>query len=209
MERRKASASSRGSTLLFLLMVGAAGCITWYGVNAREPVHAGAAATQPVTLPSGPAVESPAPTGAPAAPRAGLPTRIVVDRLGLDAPIQGVGVVTRNGARVWETAWTAVGHHIDSARPGQPGNMILTGHVSVANRSFVPYFANLDTVQPGDIVDVFSGETVYHYRVDGVREVSADEVRVLRADHRSRLTLITCTRDLKRRVVVTGNLVAG
>jgi sortase (surface protein transpeptidase) len=40
------------------------------------------------------------------------------------------------------------------------------------------------------------------------REVDADALEVLDEDHRSMVTLITCTRDLERRLVVVGQLVA-
>src|SRR5690606_807280 len=103
--------------------------------------------------------------------RAGLPTRLVVATAGVDAPIEGVGVVVRDGAPAWDTAWMGVGHHIDSAMPGQPGNVIITGHVSVADHHFVPYFADLDHVKAGDIVEVYSGLAKYRYRVEQVAQV--------------------------------------
>lgn len=195
------------SRVLFVLMVGSAGCITWYGLAPERP-----------DLPA--SVDHPAPMtrlategqGADSvalhAPGSGLPTRVIVATAGIDAPIKGVGVVLRDGKAEWDTAQNAVGHHIDSALPGQPGNVVLTGHVSVANRADTPYFAGLDRVAIGDIVEVLSGMAAYRYRVDEITQVDPDEVGVLRSDHRSRLTMITCTRDLDRRLVVVATLVS-
>ncbi|MGE5594617.1 MAG: sortase, partial [Hyphomicrobiales bacterium] len=99
------------------------------------------------------------------------------------------------------------GHHLDSARPGQPGNMVLTGHVSVADPDNLAVFSTLDNVQPGDVVDVYAGERLYQYRVTDIRVVSPNATRLLRSDHRSLVTLITCTHDLRHRLVVTGELI--
>ncbi|MEO8538877.1 MAG: sortase [bacterium] len=138
----------------------------------------------------------------------GLPTRIVVASASVDAPISEVGVTLSDGKPVWETAWKAAGHHIDSAMPGQPGNMVITGHVSVADRNNLAAFKQLDQVVAGDTVDVYSGEQVYHYSVSKVMVVSPSNVKLLRSDTNSTVTLITCTHDLKNRLVVVGTLVA-
>jgi LPXTG-site transpeptidase (sortase) family protein len=131
-----------------------------------------------------------------------------IQSAGIDTAIAEVGVV-RDGANTrWETAWRTAGHHIDSSRPGNPGNVVLTGHVSVANTENVPVFANLDQVSIGDVIEVYSGEEVHLYRVEGVEVVAPDAVGVLAADHRSLVTLITCTRDFEHRLVVVGELVS-
>jgi sortase A len=151
-----------------------------------------------------------APTAAPAAVRGvssgGLPTRVVVNQAGIDAPITEVGIITSAGRPFWETAWHAVGHNLDSSLPGQPGNMVLTGHVSVADRNNAAYFAKLDSVSPGDEVDVYSGDQVFRYRISNVSVVDPSNVRVLRSGAGSTVTLITCTKDLKHRLVVVGTL---
>ena len=139
-------------------------------------------------------------------PIGSLPTRLIVNSAGIDAPIAEVGIINSGGRSLWETAWHSVGHHLDSSLPGQPGNMVLTGHVSVADRNNAAYFAKLGSVAPGDEVDVYSGDQVFHYRVSKVSVVSPDNVKVLRSDAASTVTLITCTQDLKNRLVVVGTL---
>ena len=136
-----------------------------------------------------------------------LPTRLVVTAAGIDVPIREVGAFrTESGALTWETAWDAAGHHLDSARPGQPGNMVISGHVSVANPSDVAVFATLDSVAEGDVIEVYAGETVFRYVITDIRVVGLYDVDVLRSDHRARITLITCTPDLEGRLVVRGEL---
>ena len=194
-------------TALAAPMVLGAGVITWQGLSgANSSAAGGESSLLPVTLPSGePAAARPA-SRAGSLP-GGLPTRIVAASVGIDASIAEVGVIVEEGRPVWETAWRSVGHHIDSARPGQPGNMVLTGHVSVASPSHVASFKKLDQLKAGDIVEVYSGDQVFRYAITRVAVVPPSETRILRSDHASRLTLITCTRDLKQRLIVQGTLV--
>ena len=148
-----------------------------------------------------------APPGAAASLQGGLPTRVVLGSVGIDAPVAEVGVVTRDGRSEWETAWQAAGHHMDSARPGQPGNMVLTGHISVADNRNLAAFATLPQVKRGDVVEVYVGDQVHRYEVNRVSVVPASAVKVLRSDHSPTVTLITCTPDLKSRIVVVGTLI--
>jgi len=136
----------------------------------------------------------------------GLPTRVVAPAAGIDATITEVGVVTGAGGPEWEIAWQAAGHHMNSARPGQPGNMVITGHVSVADSRNAAVFRTLDRLAPGDVIEVYSGDQVYRYSVERVMVVPPSAVGILRSDHVARVTLLTCTRDLKNRLVVVGTL---
>ncbi|MBE7520142.1 MAG: sortase [Thermoflexaceae bacterium] len=195
------------STLVAALMVIGAGAITWHGFSAgASGVSDSEASIPPVTMPA--AVAAPFSSAAKAgALPGGLPTRIVAPTAGIDYAISEVGVVMEDGRPAWETAWRSVGHHLDSARPGQPGNMVLTGHVSVADQSSVATFKTLSRLKPGDVVEVYSGSQVYRYSITRVAVVPPAETRLLRSDHASRITLITCTKDLKQRLVVQGTLV--
>ncbi|MCX7616560.1 sortase [Tepidiforma sp.] len=200
----KAAKGQRASTLVATGMVLAAGAIAWFGGQQERPAPAGPA--EAATLPG-----REAPAAAPAAVRAvsngGLPTRIVVPTAGIDAPVVEVGVVIEDGVARWETAWHAAGHHLDSAMPGQPGNMVISGHVSVADRRNLAVFATLNRVKAGDAVVVYAGERGYRYIVESIAVVDPDAVEVLRSDARATVTLVTCTPDLRHRLVVTGRLV--
>ena len=204
--KRADKRSGHGSTFLAVAMVLGAGALAWFGYQPGEPGQAGPVeAGTTVTLPA-PADDTA--TGPLSDANSGLPTRVRVEAAGIDTRVEEVGVVRERGAAWWETAWQAAGHHINSSLPGNPGNVILTGHVSVANAANLPVFANLEAVQVGDIVEVYSGSQVHRYEVMDKREVDADALEVLDEDHRSMVTLITCTRDLERRLVVVGQLVA-
>lgn len=193
------------SSFLSLAMVGAAGVIAWQGLRAATPAPPVEPAAEVTITADAPAAELPAGR----AVQGYLPTRIVVPSAGIDTPVAEVGVVQRDGERVWDTAWRSAGHHLNSARPGQPGNMVLTGHVSVADSTNVPVFANLDSVAEGDVVEVYAGDARYRYAITAIQVVDPDETRVLRSDHRSIVTLITCTPDLRHRLVLTGQLIDG
>lgn len=201
------SASSSGrkpssSTLLAGGFVLGAAAIAWFGMNNATP-----------DMRDLPAITAPA-DERPVTPNSvvagvsmgGLPTRIVVPSAGVDATISEVGVVRFEGRPAWETAWHAAGHHFDSAMPGQLGNMVITGHVSVADRANLAIFQSLDTVTKGDLVEVYSGDDMYSYRIDKVMVVAPSAVKILRSDSASTVTLITCTKDLKNRLVVVGTL---
>lgn len=182
----------------------AAGAIAWFGMAPGSPT--GASGDAPIV--TSPGDERPTRTAAIAGvSKGGLPTRIVVPSAGVDAAVSEVGVTLRDGKAVWETAWRSAGHHIDSAMPGQPGNMVITGHVSVADSSNLAVFAELDRVEEGDIVEVYSGDQLYRYSVSKIVTVPPSAVKLLRSDMTATVTLITCTPDLKQRLVVIGTLV--
>jgi len=194
------------STFVAIGMVVAAGVVTWFGTAPRGTATV-STDEPPIVMAAAPGATDTAADPGPAQPLAGtLPTRIVVAKAGIDAPIDEVGIVRDQSAWVWQTAWQAAGHHLDSARPGQPGNMVITGHVSVADSRNLAAFKTLDKVTVGDEVDVYSGGQVFRYQIDKVDVVAPTNVKILRSDHRSTVTMITCTHDLKNRLVVTGTL---
>jgi sortase A len=179
-----------------------AGAVAWFST-------AGPSSTPPAGPTETLAAAAPLAEAALVAPllMGGLPTRIAVPGLGIDAPVAEVGVFMQDGHPQWETAWRAAGHHLDSALPGQPGNMVITGHVSVADRANLAVFSKLDKLAPGDVVEVYSGDNVYRYAVSNISIVAPTAVKILRSKEGSTVTLITCTKDLKHRLVVVGTLV--
>jgi LPXTG-site transpeptidase (sortase) family protein len=201
---RSARSRISSSSVLATACVVAAGAIAWSGMaNARSSTPPAAQ----VTLAGTPRGQGAAGAVAyPSISRGGLPSRIVIPAANVDAPVTEVGVVVEDGVPRWETAWRAAGHHIDSALPGQPGNMVITGHVSVADRRNLAVFASLDAVAPGDAIEVYSGASRYAYIVRDVLVVEPEAVHVLRSDSAATVTLITCTRDLEHRLVVVGVL---
>lgn len=205
-QKAPASPARLRSWLVSGAFVLGAGAIAWFGTSSQRE-HATPVAA-PLTTAS-PAAAAASPTAKPSGPAGGLPTRVVVRSAGIDTAISEVGVVLdQSGRPAWETAWRTAGHHMDSALPGEPGNLVLTGHVSVADRGNAAVFRTLDRAKVGDVVEVYSGSEVFRYQITDVAVVEPYFTRALASDHRARLTMITCTPDLQRRLVVNGTLLS-
>ena len=156
---------------------------------------------------------SPAPSTRPP-PATAPPDRIVAPAIGLDAPAVPVGwkTVEENGQTVteWEVADYAAGWHKTSAYPGNVGNTVISGHHNIRGEVF-RYVVNLE---PGNIVDLYVGQTVYRYVVTekyilkekGMPpEVREENARWIAPTDDERLTLVTCwpyTNNTHRVVVV-------
>ena len=209
----KRNSAGNSTWLVAGALVAVAGAITWYSTAGSpsqgrpEPRQTETLAATSAAAPEETIDSEPAPAAPHRVERGGLPTRVVIGAAGIDTAIDEVGVLATEAGPQWETAWAAAGHHIDSALPGEPGNVVLSGHVSVADSANVAVFAGLHDVEVGDLVEVFSGEIVYRYEVTSVRVVDPAVVEVLESDHQSRVTLITCTTDLEQRLIVTGSLI--
>jgi sortase A len=182
----------------------------------RSPIPAPTslpAAPTDVPTASVPAPTSPAPSTRPP-PATAPPDRIVAQAIGLDAPVVPVGWKTmeENGQTVteWEVADYAGGWHKTSAYPGNVGNTVISGHHNIRGEVF-RYVVNLE---PGHIVDIYVGQTVYRYMVTekyilkekGMPpEVRQENARWIGPTDDERLTLVTCwpyTNNTHRVVVV-------
>ncbi len=98
----------------------------------------------------------------------GLPaSRIVIPRMGVDAPVVEVSwsIVEEGGVKktAWETADHAAGHHANSANPGEKGNVVISGHHSLKGA----VFERLSELAPGDevILETIEGSR-YSYAVE-------------------------------------------
>jgi len=226
-----------GLLLAGLVAVGLAGAVLWL-VAAPSP-SAGVVHIAPVaplvtpspaatTSPPVVAAASPVPVVAPvqpvaataAAPVALTPPppdatamRLLIPRLNLDAPV----IVAPVAGQTWQVSHLrqAVGHLAGTAAPGVTGNMVLAGHVTLADGSAGP-FVRLDQLALADEVWVVQGAQRFKYIVDGSQMVDPAVISVTYpAADTGRLTLITCSnwnaaagRYLSR-LVVTGRLVTG
>lgn len=80
----------------------------------------------------------------------------------------------------------APGHVEHTARPGEPGNCVITAHRDT-------HFAALRHVRAGDVISVQRPDgRWFRYRVDGRRVVDERETWVTRSTGEATLTLITC-----------------
>lgn len=132
-----------------------------------------------------------------ATPSSSAATRIVIPAIDVDAPvIEGDG---------WEELKQGAGHHPGSAQPGEPGNVVLSGH----NDIFGQIFQRLEDLAPGDEIILYAGDRPYRYEVVDKRVVAPTEVEVMDPTSEPTLTLITCYPYLidTHRIVVFARLV--
>jgi sortase A len=122
----------------------------------------------------------------------------------IDIPAIGVQswpVVQGDG---WEQLKKGVGQHIGSANPGENGNVVLAGHDDV----FGEVFRNLDKLQPGDQVVLYTMQQQFIYRVTETRIVEPSQVDVMNPTTSPTVTLISCYPYMvdKQRIVVFATL---
>jgi LPXTG-site transpeptidase (sortase) family protein len=149
---------------------------------------------------------------APPAPPALPITRVVIPRTALDAEAVPARLIDRQGGHTWEVPAFKIGHAEGTAGAGAPGNAVLVGHV--ASQSLGNVFHDLDRVQVGDDVQVYSAEQRFAYRVVEVRTVERTDLSVVSPTPSASLTLMTCTgvwlpvvADYSHRLVVRAELI--
>ena len=129
-------------------------------------------------------------------PGPGQPTRIVVSAIGVDASIVP--------GTDWEPLKRGVGHQPGSANPGERGNLVLAAH----NDIFGEIFRDLDQLQPGDEIVVYSIDRSFRYVVTETRLVAPTDVEVMNPTSEPTVTLISCYpyRVDTQRIVVIASL---
>jgi sortase A len=187
----------------------------------------------PTPTPSPPAATDVPPTGTPTpvptltdtpiptpTPTPALPGRIVIQAISVDGPVVPVSwqEVEINGQMQaeWGVPDTyAAGWHETSAPLGVPGNTVLNGH----NTTNGEIFRYLYTLEAGDEIAVYSGDTLYTYTVSEVLilpeageplEVRLENARYILPTEDERLTLVTCHPygSLRYRLIVIAHPVA-
>lgn len=130
---------------------------------------------------------------APTTRVAGLPVRLRIPSIGVDAPIVPVGL-TATGEMGAPTEAYQVGWYQYGPRPGAAGNALLDGHLDW--RRSIAVFWNLRYVQPGDAVVVVDDEgRELVFTVEWAEMVSVYDPpleRVFGATAEPAITLITC-----------------
>jgi sortase A len=122
--------------------------------------------------------------------------RIQIQAINVDAPVvQGDS---------WDQLKKGIGQHVGSADPGQPGNAVFSAHDDV----FGEIFRNLDRLQPGDQVLLFTAQQQYVYVVTNSLIVAPTQVEVMNPTSDPTLTLISCYPYMvdKKRIVVFAKL---
>jgi sortase A len=122
--------------------------------------------------------------------------RIQISAIDVDAQVvQGDG---------WEQLKKGVGQQPGTPNPGEKGNLVLSAH----NDIFGEFFRDLDQLEPGDTVVLFTNQRSYTYEVTGSRIVEPTEVSVLDATDEATVTLVSCYPYLvdNKRIVVFARL---
>lgn len=104
----------------------------------------------------------------------------------------------------WEALKKGVGHYLGTANPGERGNVVLAAH----NDIYGEWFRDLDQLEPGDEVIVYTANQRYRYVVTGTRIVEPTAVEVMDPTRAPAVTLISCYPYLvdTQRIVVFGEL---
>ena len=132
----------------------------------------------------------PAPRPAPAP---GVPRRLVVPMLGVDAPV--VPITAPGGVLLPPSDPQVLGWWRDGAQPGAArGGALITGHTVSSGGGA---FDDLETLRRGDEVRVRTPDRVLRYEVTGVRiyhkaRIARDAERLFSQTVPGRLVLITC-----------------
>ncbi len=100
-----------------------------------------------------------------------------VPRLGIEVPVlEGTSDLTLN---------RGVGHIPGTARPGEPGNLAITGHRD-------GFFRPLKDASIGDVIEVQRRSQTDRYVVRKIKVVFPSDTSVLNPTTDSTLTLVTC-----------------
>ena len=199
-------------------LVGVATALPAAGVVGRALAQDGDQVIEPIDGTTGPAV-APGPLCLPSAGdgcvRGPVPATLRIDTIGVDAPVEILETIA--GEMQQPTDATHVAWYKETARLGEPGNMLLAGHL---NWWGVPeaVFYNLGMLAAGE--EIIAGDhdgARWVYLVEWVRQVPGGEEpddEVLGATAWPAVTLITCggTWDsaasaYDQRTVVRANLV--
>jgi sortase A len=103
--------------------------------------------------------------------------RISIPKLHLSAMV-------REGADD-RTLQLAVGHIPTTALPGQPGNVAIAGHRDT-------FFRELRYLEKSDVIDFFTLDGIFKYRVEEMMIVQPENTSVLEPQSENTLTMVTC-----------------
>lgn len=122
------------------------------------------------------------------------PRSIRIDAIGVDAPVDPVGLETDGSMQV-PTRGERVGWYQRGSVPGQPGTAALTAHVDT-RRGGQGAFIRLNELRPGDTVEIVdASDTRTQWRVTGRERRAKEDLpadTLFARNGPPRLVLITC-----------------
>ncbi|MBN2096140.1 class E sortase [Candidatus Peregrinibacteria bacterium] len=140
----------------------------------------------------------------PDMPIAPTDNRLVIPKMGKSVPLVAMSMENIQGEnwnelekQIQDGLRDGVVHYPGTAKPGQYGNVFLTGHSSYYPwdpGQFKDVFATLGQLEPGDRYYVYFDQIKYVYEVIDKKEVYPSDVTVLEQPHDKKVsTLMTCT----------------
>ncbi|MHB0870507.1 MAG: sortase [Chloroflexota bacterium] len=136
---------------------------------------------------------------------------MVIPSIDVDSPIQEIGTYQVDGQVYWETVPFIIGHYKTTAKVGDKGNAVFSGHVTSRNAGNI--FKDLYKVKLGDEIQVFTEESEFIYEVSSIRLVPPTEISVMDPTPDATVTLITCAgewvlekREFTQRLIVVAKL---
>src|SRR3989344_851995 len=127
----------------------------------------------------------------------GLPTRLKIYSIGVDAIVQQVGL-NKKGEMGIPTNYVDVAWYKEGPRPGAPGSAVIDGHLDCRNTKEAVFY-DLEKLKDGDLVEVLDGKgKIFQFRVydKKVYNYASSTPEVFTSDgSKMLLNLITCTGD--------------
>jgi LPXTG-site transpeptidase (sortase) family protein len=125
--------------------------------------------------------------------------------------VQEIGTYRVEGQVYWETVPFVVGHYKTTAKAGETGNAVFSGHVTSRNAGNV--LKDLYRMKVGDEIKIYTEESEFTYEVIRVRLVPPTEVGVMDPTSDASVTLITCAgewipekREFSQRLIILAKL---
>ena len=123
------------------------------------------------------------------------PARVLIPTIGLNSPIQNMGLTTGGAMDVPNGKTNNVGWYAAGTLPGEQGSAVLDAHVFAA-------FKNLSKLKVGDDIYVIAQDGAVQHFVAAEREVTAlaqvSAQKLFARDDAQRLNLITCAGALTK-----------
>jgi LPXTG-site transpeptidase (sortase) family protein len=137
----------------------------------------------------------------------GKPSWMRIPRINVNS---GVVASVVSGGVYTVPSWR-IGHHYNSANPGDFGNSVYTAHVESIDGGRI--FGRLRELKPGDAIYTYTDAYRLDWVVQEIRTVPNTDGRFIAPTQDMRITVYTCTgtwnprtQDYSHRLVVTGYL---
>jgi LPXTG-site transpeptidase (sortase) family protein len=176
-----------------LLAFGAYSMLSGGGDDHKSDVRVVTISPSPTSLPTQPPTASPTPVPTP--PLGDNPYTMVIDKIGVDAPVEAFGLDDQQVPEVPTGADAAqiVAWYNFTSRPGTGSNAVFAGHVTWFGAAV---FYSLNSLAAGDEIKLKGQDgTLLTYKVADVFDVDASDpnaVQVMGATTTDTLTIITC-----------------